>query len=604
MTDEQKKARKLSAERGHIKWIKDKCLRTMDSGEDYVFISYKSDDYEQVLDEILYRTCRKYGLKVYFDVAFDDGSDSWINQFYDNMCSPHCKAMIAFISNKYYSSYATLLEMMAHKTRDAGGDGIFGSLAFLPINLEDIKEQSSSNENTGLGTIRFQDGTFNKQAEKELMLFNRIFRELAYSQKELEFYYYRFEDRDLYYEATKTQLAVGKPYLNVTKCRRLMGLICPDKNNNDGTNKAFEDAIYDKLMQEGQTGLKSVFIPDWKPLPFESVEQPEPIEPPIPGKPGKTETILLPDFLKKYNNNTFKKETFQQVRLVGQEEYAAYSTPFFNSAYPLVWSFVMKLLEERGEDYLHFVNKKNSGSKNPPFITTAEHQKRKEEKHPVTYRSLELPGLEGWSMCRHYGQYGWVNDVLRRRILELGLPLGSFSLEYIPNSNEQVEKPETVYGEEEPETGSGGEGTEPAGEEEGSQTTGGIGGPIDLDGKTGTQKKQGPKDGGYSFTLRGERYHGLILKNMMLTVFKTTLVRHPDKLDMLVESLPCLREGLGIGPNAQPSTFRAGDTIEMNGRIISIGTSLNRAQAQKYMERLIQLCGEPKENFVVDGDDC
>ena len=65
MTKEQKTARKQSAESGHIRWIKDNCLRTKDGCDDYVFISYKSDDYEQVLDDIVYNVCKRYGLRVY-----------------------------------------------------------------------------------------------------------------------------------------------------------------------------------------------------------------------------------------------------------------------------------------------------------------------------------------------------------------------------------------------------------------------------------------------------------------------------------------------------------------------------------------------------------
>ena len=38
MTDEQKQARKISAESGHIKWIKDNCLRTMADNEDPIKI--------------------------------------------------------------------------------------------------------------------------------------------------------------------------------------------------------------------------------------------------------------------------------------------------------------------------------------------------------------------------------------------------------------------------------------------------------------------------------------------------------------------------------------------------------------------------------------
>ena len=91
---------------------------------------------------------------------------------------------------------------------------------------------------------------------------------------------------------------------------------------------------------------------------------------------------------------------------------------------------------------------------------------------------------------------------------------------------------------------------------------------------------------------------------MMLTVFKTTLQRHPDQLDLLLDSLPCLREGMTISSNAQPTTFRAGENIEVAGRSISIGTSLNQAAVRQHMKKLMQLCNEPEGTLVIDGDDC
>lgn len=419
MTDEQRDARKLSAESGHIKWIKDHCLRTWKSGEDYVFISYKSDDYERALDDILYRTCQKYGLRVYFDVAFDDGADSWINQFYDNMCSKNCRAMIAFLSNKYYSSYATLMEMMARKTRKAGGDSHFDTLFFLPINLEDIVERTSD-DNTGLGTARFSDGRENHLALKELEQFNKLFKQLAKKDDELDdFYdraYERTDDSTLYREGTQDLPEVGKLYLKVTDCRALMGRICPKSNANDGGNKDFEEVIHDKLLAAKRG---SVFIPDWKDISG-------PPEPPVPPGPPVEKCISLPDFLKKYNNKTFKQDTFQQIRLVGRGECAKYSSSFYQSTYPLVWSFVEGRLKEQGEAYIQFVNERNAGSKNPPFITVEEQQQMK-----VAYRPLEIPGLEGWAMNKNYSQYDWVSNVLHKRMKELGLPLEAFSFEYV-----------------------------------------------------------------------------------------------------------------------------------------------------------------------------
>lgn len=256
MTDEQKAARKKSAETGNIKWIKDNYLRTKDGEDDYVFISYKSDDYKQVLDDIVYKTCRKYGLRVYFDTAFDEESKSWIEQYYENMSDSKCKAFLAFIDDAYYSSYATLLEMMSRKTAAAGGDFKVDSLFFLPINLGAISDIVDSS-NTGLGTKRFASGKINKNAGLELEKFNEIFSEIAdedaYLRKKI---YKRENDNQLYEEATDTSPEYGKKYLNVTQCRRIMERVIPYSNENDGTNKDFVEVIHDKLMNGG---LDTVF---------------------------------------------------------------------------------------------------------------------------------------------------------------------------------------------------------------------------------------------------------------------------------------------------------------------------------------------------------
>lgn len=306
----------------------------------------------------------------------------------------------------------------------------------------------------------------------------------------------------------------------------------------------------------------------------------------------KIRSISLPAFLKKYNNNTFKKDTFQRVRLVGQGEYAKYSSDYYPSTYFLVWGFVENLLKEKGEEYIHFVNGKNSGTKNPPFITVAEHERRKEEKHPVTYRRLELPGLEGYSMCRHYSQYDWVSTVLRKRILELGMPLDAFSFAYEkPGQEQESEEPEepTVVL------------TEPDTPVKPDVPTGGIKGPVTLIGEEPKRQRQVVAPNGYSFTLYGERYEGLILRRMMLTVFKKTMDRHPDKLDLLLDDLPCLELGDLFESKGGTATFRSGEIYTVNGTMVSIGTSLGQSQVLDYIRRLMRICGEPREALTIDG---
>lgn len=618
MTDEQKQARKISAESGHIKWIKDNCLRTMADNEDYVFISYKSDDYERALDGILYQVCRKYGLRVYFDVAFDDSSDSWIKQFYENMSDEHCKAMIAFISNKYYSSYATLMEMMARKTCAAGGDYNFDTLRLIPIILEDIKPPLDSGANTGLGTVRFKVDDGVKEVPEanvklELERFNEIFEELLDEDRKLKPLYKGLKKTKFYKEAIPALNLPqeGELFLKVSQCRAIMQKVLPSFTAIDGKTKNFEDAIHDMLVTPGpgSVSLGSVFIPDWVPIPPQPVEpceqhdRPKPVVMPVPPKhpmSAKIQTISLPAFLKKYKHNTFKKETFQQVRLVGSGEYAKYNTEFFNSTSPLTRSFLRTVLEERGQDYIDLVRKKYA-QQTLPFMTEEEYQhyiediKARGKKSGLNYQKLDISGLDSWLMCTNYSQYTWI-VTLSQRIDDLGLPLEAFSLEYIPNSDELAETPETT------------------GEKEETQT-GGIKGPVRLNGKTGNQKasdrdaKTGKQKtsalekNGYTFTLFGVNYSGLKLKDMLLTVSKATLDRHPERLDLLLNSLSCLGEGIKISSDAKPSYFRAGETIEINGRSITIGTSQNQDSVLTNIKKLMQLCGEPKDCLVIDGYD-
>ena len=39
-------------------------------------------------------------------------------------------------------------------------------------------------------------------------------------------------------------------------------------------------------------------------------------------------------------------------------------------------------------------------------------------------------------MCRHYGQYGWIDSFLKKRMQELEMPLEMFSIEYLTNNDD------------------------------------------------------------------------------------------------------------------------------------------------------------------------
>lgn len=412
MNEKQRKARKLSAENGNIRWIKDNCLRTKDDNEDYVFISYKSDDFERVLDDIVFKACKKYGLKVYFDTAFDEKADLWITQYAENICSSHCKAFIAFIDDAYCSSYACLLEMMTRKQLGAGGNYFIpDSLFFLPINIGAV-EYVSDDSNTGLGTKRFSNGVENDHAEEELKRFNQVFKAVA---NDIMKNIYIPEDTGLYWEKTEQDREHGKVNLKVGQCKALMKEVTPKANDNDGGNKDFVDVIYDKLMKEH---IDTVF--------GKAADVTQKKDKGI-GESRKKSVVKLKDFFETYNNNNFKKGTFTTFRLVGKGSNRRFTTEFYDSAYDLAWAFIMSLLAEKGPSYMKEVNKVHADMKNPIFIKKDVYHKMEDQSK---YRQVSVAGLENYYMYRHYGQYDWIGTALKNRLLEYGLQVDDFSFEY------------------------------------------------------------------------------------------------------------------------------------------------------------------------------
>ena len=87
-----------------------------EEGENYVFISYKSDDWKNVLIDIVEAMQERYGLRVYYDANFDKDNDLWIDNMKSAIKSSRCKAILAFISKGYMESYACLMELLYSKT--------------------------------------------------------------------------------------------------------------------------------------------------------------------------------------------------------------------------------------------------------------------------------------------------------------------------------------------------------------------------------------------------------------------------------------------------------------------------------------------------------
>lgn len=87
-------------------------ITSVEHQKPYLFVSYKSDDWELAIEEIVYTLQKKFGLRIYYDRDFEDTNESWVVAMKTQMESPQCAGVLAFFSQNYVRSYATLLELL------------------------------------------------------------------------------------------------------------------------------------------------------------------------------------------------------------------------------------------------------------------------------------------------------------------------------------------------------------------------------------------------------------------------------------------------------------------------------------------------------------
>ena len=154
LTNEQEKAREEDA---NVRYLSQN-ICNKDGDKDFVFISYKSDDWEIVLKEIVYKLVKEYGLNIYFDGDFKDNNPHWTTQFPDNMESDKCKGVLVFLDDKYATSYATLMELMHSQFGCQDAHYNFVSKPVVPINLVKALSVIDDESDTGLGKASYSNG--------------------------------------------------------------------------------------------------------------------------------------------------------------------------------------------------------------------------------------------------------------------------------------------------------------------------------------------------------------------------------------------------------------------------------------------------------------
>lgn len=218
---------------------RDLVVTNCESGKDYVFISYRGNNWKKVLTEIVYKLQTEYGLRVYFDKEFASETNIWIEQFIKNMDSSHCKAFLCFFDKEYVTSYATLLELMhAMNPRSKLKEYIFP--VSFPI---DWSALDKCDWNTGLG----MEDLDNPCWSEEKKAFDREFNLIKKNYSDVEAYYYDGAE------------------LRGCDCKEIMAILQP-KNRRDYVNNEayYEQFIVDPLKKNCPTVFEGVKIPEYK----------------------------------------------------------------------------------------------------------------------------------------------------------------------------------------------------------------------------------------------------------------------------------------------------------------------------------------------------
>lgn len=71
-------------------------ITSVEHQKPYLFVSYKSDDWELAIEEIVYTLQKKFGLRIYYDRDFEDTNESWVVAMKTQMESPQCAGVLAF----------------------------------------------------------------------------------------------------------------------------------------------------------------------------------------------------------------------------------------------------------------------------------------------------------------------------------------------------------------------------------------------------------------------------------------------------------------------------------------------------------------------------
>lgn len=531
-------------------------LKNFERTEPYVFVSYSKKDCEVVYPKVL-EWLRK-GYNIYIDLDFENhGSDeNWVTQMTKKIRANKCVMAIVFKSENYCFSYAALIELLTMRSKKTVSRRMNTIHPNLPI---DVIELSNKLVNNGMEFSSPEVKKIYKEAFKKVKEKHRnAFLENNVPAKEaliegMESLAKAIKDKDSNDETDATYTMINEQYGGdyTDFYPEIAGLInkwfnCYDLN---GNNKSITDLSgvlvrFQELKVYKHENMDSVVVD----VAEENTEVVHMSTEVLVEEPIEDEAeIEIADLKKK------------KASVTGDVTYYLYGEEFTgNQSDVMIMTFgkVLKkhpeFIDRAIEEFTCLSNIDYSNKKNRVDM-------------PSYFRICHTFEIDGKTVCIGTA-YGMLDKLKLMAKLLMLVGAGKDTLQI-----KGIELPE-----------------------------------VKLRGVS-TTSVNGAKEnsGGEVYFILGNKKTGNQSK-MMWDVFEALAEKYPEKIANLTKELSNVqlaKDVQNVGTKeVYPTCFLSCKSFMVNGKEYLVGTSYNRADKMRRIDKMVNFCGAPKDFFVIGGD--
>lgn len=542
----------------------------------YLFISYKSDDWEKVLEEVVYKLQKKTGLRIYYDKAFDfESNEQWLIQMQKAIMSTHCKGVICFISEAYMTSYAALMEILFSQTEEVKDRHDDKGLELFEVRLDldtvnDIKKSILKQEQKYSVPVTMKSDewdTYKNIIEEVVLSEEHKFRDAAIRLKKKPEGSLRLNDLAIIFDKILTGQSIEKnddSYFYEALEKTIRSSSCGNEvfddelkeiiieiNNHKVIEKVENIEIEEIVKQEiNEINVLKVNTPEEKPQ--EVINR---VENKLSSEIELENEVEL-DWVR-WNNKLPGVEDYSlNVELFGKKEQG--------KIWKNIWKKVLELIgtEEVYKEKFFICREKimkNEGKDTLKTFFAGQNSNGKEYTQPYDISSMGITVETYWNaenMCKE----------IKKLLKLLGIDFNELKIYgKLNNDSQNVEhvkiKP---Y------------------ENEGELTSG---------------------SNIITFKLYGIEYTGN-QSDFMYKVFESVIPKHADKIEILEKELTSfsLTDYSSVDKEERPSYFRGCATFMAGGKKLCVGASYGIGDKMKQIEKMLKICGEDETILEVLSD--